>query len=126
RDKFREWTEAWAEAFSDGRIMNPGYIDAGDIVVAQFTAVGTLSSYSAWEPSFAGSSGLEGLGMCCGSNRTRTITTHEHHTDSAGFSLGSSATTTFLQSLLISNLAGDAVLRTMGSHGVILRSIELA
>jgi ketosteroid isomerase-like protein len=41
RDKFREWTEAWAKAFSDGRIMNPEYIDAGDTVVAQFTAVGT-------------------------------------------------------------------------------------
>jgi ketosteroid isomerase-like protein len=41
RDKFREWTEAWAQAFSDGRIMNPEYIDAGDIVVVQFTAVGT-------------------------------------------------------------------------------------
>lgn len=41
RDKFREWTEAWAKAFSDRRIMNPEYIDAGDTVVAQFTAVGT-------------------------------------------------------------------------------------
>ena len=30
RDKFREWTEAWAKAFSDGRITNPEYIDAGD------------------------------------------------------------------------------------------------
>ena len=41
RDKFREWTEGWAKAFSDGRIVNPQYIDAGDIVVAQFTAEGT-------------------------------------------------------------------------------------
>lgn len=41
RDKFREWAEAWAQAFSDGRIMNAEYIDAGDIVVAQFTAAGT-------------------------------------------------------------------------------------
>jgi ketosteroid isomerase-like protein len=41
RDKFREWTEAWAQAFSDARIMNPEYIDAGDTVVVQFTAVGT-------------------------------------------------------------------------------------
>ena len=23
RDKFREWTESWAKAFSDGRITNP-------------------------------------------------------------------------------------------------------
>jgi predicted ester cyclase len=39
--KFREWTEAWAKAFSDGRITKPKYIDAGDIVVAQFTVEGT-------------------------------------------------------------------------------------
>jgi len=41
RDKFREWTEGWAKAFSDGRITNPEYIDAGDIVVAEFTVEGT-------------------------------------------------------------------------------------
>ena len=41
RDKFREWTEAWAKAFSDGRITNPQYIDAGDTVIAQFIAEGT-------------------------------------------------------------------------------------
>jgi predicted ester cyclase len=41
RDKFREWTEGWAKAFSDGRISNAQYIDAGDIVVAQFTTEGT-------------------------------------------------------------------------------------
>jgi steroid delta-isomerase-like uncharacterized protein len=41
RDKFREWTEDWARAFSDGRITNPEYIDAGDIAVAQFTVEGT-------------------------------------------------------------------------------------
>ena len=41
REKFREWTEGWAKGFSDGRIVNPQYIDAGDIVVAQFTAEGT-------------------------------------------------------------------------------------
>jgi steroid delta-isomerase-like uncharacterized protein len=41
RNKFREWTEAWATAFSDARIMNLEYIDAGDIVVARFTAEGT-------------------------------------------------------------------------------------
>src|SRR5437899_4297452 len=39
RDKFREWTEGWAKAFSDGRITNPEYIDAGDIVIARFIAV---------------------------------------------------------------------------------------
>jgi predicted ester cyclase len=41
RDKFREWTEAWAKAFSDARIINPEYIDAGDIVVARFITEGT-------------------------------------------------------------------------------------
>jgi predicted ester cyclase len=41
RDKFREWTEGWSKAFSDGRITNSQYIDAGDIVVAQFTVEGT-------------------------------------------------------------------------------------
>jgi steroid delta-isomerase-like uncharacterized protein len=40
-DKFREWTEAWAKAFSDGRIASPEYIDAGDTVVARFTGEGT-------------------------------------------------------------------------------------
>ena len=41
RDKFREWTEGWAKSFSDGRITKPEYIDAGDIVIARFTVVGT-------------------------------------------------------------------------------------
>lgn len=41
RDKFREWTESWAKAFSDGKITNPEYIDAGDIIVARFTVEGT-------------------------------------------------------------------------------------
>jgi len=41
RDRFREWTEGWAKAFSDGKITDPKYIDAGDIVVTQFTVEGT-------------------------------------------------------------------------------------
>ena len=41
RDKFREWTEAWAKAFSDGRITNPEYIDAGNVVIARFNVEGT-------------------------------------------------------------------------------------
>lgn len=41
RNKFREWTEEWARAFSDGRIVEPEYIDAGDTVVARFTCEGT-------------------------------------------------------------------------------------
>ena len=45
QDKFREWTEAWAKAFSNGRITNPEYIDAGDVVIAQFTVVGTNDGF---------------------------------------------------------------------------------
>ncbi len=41
REKFREWAEGWAKAFSAGHLTNPQYIDAGDIVVAQFTVEGT-------------------------------------------------------------------------------------
>ena len=41
RDRFREWTEGWAEAFSDGKITDAKYIDAGDVVVTQFTFEGT-------------------------------------------------------------------------------------
>ena len=41
QDKFRGWTEEWAKAFPDGLITNAEYIDAGDIVIAQFTVVGT-------------------------------------------------------------------------------------
>src|SRR5260370_16525263 len=39
-DKFREWTEAWAKAFSHGRIPNLEHIDAGDIVLPRFTPHG--------------------------------------------------------------------------------------
>jgi len=50
KDEFKEWVMAWAEAFPDGRITNDEYIDAGDTVIAQFTAEGTnngpLGSYS--------------------------------------------------------------------------------
>jgi steroid delta-isomerase-like uncharacterized protein len=41
RDRFREWTEAWAKAFSDGKITDPKYVDARDVVVTQFTVEGT-------------------------------------------------------------------------------------
>jgi steroid delta-isomerase-like uncharacterized protein len=40
-DQFKAWTENWAKAFSDGRIVDAQYIDAGDIVITQFTAEGT-------------------------------------------------------------------------------------
>ena len=41
KNKFREFLDAWAKGFSDGRIVNPQYIDAGDTVIAQFTFEGT-------------------------------------------------------------------------------------
>jgi steroid delta-isomerase-like uncharacterized protein len=41
KQKFREFVEAWAQAFPDARIINPQYIDAGNIVIAQFTVEGT-------------------------------------------------------------------------------------
>ena len=41
REKFREWMEGWAKAFSDGRITDPQHAHAGDIVVAEFTVEGT-------------------------------------------------------------------------------------
>jgi steroid delta-isomerase-like uncharacterized protein len=41
KQKFTEWARAWAKAFSDGRIVNATYTDAGDVVVAEFTVEGT-------------------------------------------------------------------------------------
>jgi steroid delta-isomerase-like uncharacterized protein len=41
RNEFKDWAMAWAKAFSDGKIINPRYIDAGDTVVAEFTVEGT-------------------------------------------------------------------------------------
>ena len=41
REEFSEWVKAWARAFSDGKITDARYVDAGDTVVAQFTAEGT-------------------------------------------------------------------------------------
>jgi steroid delta-isomerase-like uncharacterized protein len=41
RNEFKDWVTAWAKAFSDGKITNPSYIDAGDTVIAEFTAEGT-------------------------------------------------------------------------------------
>jgi hypothetical protein len=46
REKFREWTEGWAKAFSDGRITNPQCVDAGNMVVAQFTAEAPTTGHS--------------------------------------------------------------------------------
>ncbi len=41
RDEFKEWAAAWAQFFSDGKITDARYNDAGDTVVAQFVARGT-------------------------------------------------------------------------------------
>jgi steroid delta-isomerase-like uncharacterized protein len=41
KDKFREFLEGWKKGFSDGKIANPQYIDAGDTVIAQFKFEGT-------------------------------------------------------------------------------------
>lgn len=41
KEGFRQYVEQWAKAMSDGRIKDPEFIDAGDVVVAQFTGVGT-------------------------------------------------------------------------------------
>ena len=41
KQKFRQWVEAWAKACSDGKIVNPESLDAGDTVIAQFRAEGT-------------------------------------------------------------------------------------
>ncbi len=38
---FREYVENWARAMSDGRVVDPEFVDAGDTVVAQFTVHGT-------------------------------------------------------------------------------------
>src|SRR4051794_293516 len=40
RDQFKQFLAAWTAAFSDARITNAHYLDAGDTVVAQFTFEG--------------------------------------------------------------------------------------
>ena len=39
-DGFREFMQSWVDAFSDGKVSEPSYLDAGDTVIAQFTARG--------------------------------------------------------------------------------------
>ncbi len=41
RKGFRDYVESWARAMSDGRVINPEFIDAGDTVISQFTVQGT-------------------------------------------------------------------------------------
>jgi predicted ester cyclase len=37
----KEWLSEWVKTFSNGRITEPQYIDAGDTVVSQFVGTGT-------------------------------------------------------------------------------------
>lgn len=39
--EFKEFATAWGKTFSDGRITDPTYLDAGDAVIAQYVARGT-------------------------------------------------------------------------------------
>ena len=41
KSHFKDWVTAWAQAFPNGKITHPEYIDAGDTVIAQFTVEGT-------------------------------------------------------------------------------------
>ena len=41
KNEYRSILEGWAKTFSDGRITNPQYLDAGDTVIVEFTGVGT-------------------------------------------------------------------------------------
>ncbi len=51
RQQFRQFVEAWAQAFSNGKIVNPQYLEAGDTVIAQFTMEGTNDgSYMGMKP----------------------------------------------------------------------------
>jgi steroid delta-isomerase-like uncharacterized protein len=41
KHKFTNYVEDWAKAMTDGKITEPRYIDAGDVVVTEFIAEGT-------------------------------------------------------------------------------------
>jgi steroid delta-isomerase-like uncharacterized protein len=43
RDEFKNFVMGWAQAFPDAKITQASYLDAGDTVIAQFTAAGTNS-----------------------------------------------------------------------------------
>jgi predicted ester cyclase len=40
-NEFKNFASGWAKAFPDAKITQPTFIDAGNTVIAQFTAVGT-------------------------------------------------------------------------------------
>lgn len=39
--EFKQFLQGWATAFSNAEVSEPTYIDAGDVVIAQFTGLGT-------------------------------------------------------------------------------------
>jgi nuclear transport factor 2 (NTF2) superfamily protein len=41
RDDFKEWVQDWAQMFSNGKIVDQKYADAGNTTVARFTGRGT-------------------------------------------------------------------------------------
>jgi steroid delta-isomerase-like uncharacterized protein len=41
REDFRGWIQEWAEAFSNGKLVDQEYLEAGDTVVARMTGRGT-------------------------------------------------------------------------------------
>ena len=41
KQEYRNLLEGWANAFTDGKITSPQYIDGGDTVVVEFSGVGT-------------------------------------------------------------------------------------
>jgi steroid delta-isomerase-like uncharacterized protein len=41
RDDFKEWIQEWAQMFSNGKIVDPKYTDAGNTVIARMTGRGT-------------------------------------------------------------------------------------
>ncbi len=41
KNQFRQFVEAWAKAFPNGKIVNNEYLEAGETVIAQFTMRGT-------------------------------------------------------------------------------------
>jgi len=41
KQQFKEWLVGWTKAFPDARITKADYIDAGNVVIAQFTVEGT-------------------------------------------------------------------------------------
>ncbi len=41
KQKFLEYVRSWAQVMPDGKITNTRFIDAGDVVIAEFTGEGT-------------------------------------------------------------------------------------